>query len=329
MAIHPGDRLAGYAVTHLLGRGGMGEVWSATSDEGERVAIKVLLPRAAIKPALVRRFAREAMITRAIQSPFVCELLGDGQTEDGAPFLVFEHLVGETLSQRLRRESSLGWEQTRPIIDDVLSGLEAAHAAGVVHRDLKPSNIFLATLDGGRTQARLLDFGISKIAAPGGDEATSLTAFNATLGSFAYMAPEQVRGSARVDERADLYAAGVIVYRTLTGRLPFDGPTGTIVLALKTTHHPPTLSDATGHPWPAGVEAFVARTLSTAREGRYPTARAALAAWRGVEAFEVPAAAPADGASPFEIDDRSTDVDDPPTMTPHDGTVSDPPVSRR
>src|SRR5277367_2786279 len=107
VAIHPGDILAGYRVTRLLGRGGMGEVWGATSDgAGPRgdVAIKVLLARAAVKPDLVRRFEREAKIASAIKSPFVCHLIEVGETDEGSHILIFEQLTGETLADRLKRE---------------------------------------------------------------------------------------------------------------------------------------------------------------------------------------------------------------------------------
>ena len=148
MAIHPGDILAGYRVTRLLGRGGMGEVWAATREDGARreVAIKVLLARAAMKPDLVRRFEREAKIASAIKSPYVCQLIEVGQADDGAHLLVFEQLSGESLADRLKREQYLPFSEVGPIIADVLQGLVAAHEAGVIHRDLKPGNIFLEQL---------------------------------------------------------------------------------------------------------------------------------------------------------------------------------------
>src|SRR5262245_46914270 len=180
----------------------MGEVWAAVSDDSKReVAIKVLLARAAVKPDLVRRFQREAEIARAIKSPYVCQLLEVAQSEDGAHLLVFERLHGESLADRLKREQYLPLSEVGPIIDDVLQGLVAAHAAGVIHRDLKPGNIFLELTgaapragsdDGARgnrsatapekpERAKILDFGISKLARPSKEEPT-LTAFDATLG---------------------------------------------------------------------------------------------------------------------------------------------------
>src|SRR6185369_13541518 len=166
VAIHPGDILAGYRVTRLLGRGGMGEVWAAVNDDSSReVAIKVLLARAAMKPDLVRRFQREAEIARAIKSPYVCQLLEVAENDEGAHLLVFERLHGESLADRLKREQYLPLSEVGPIIDDVVQGLVAAHAAGVIHRDLKPGNIFLEHMaDPQRPErAKVLDFGISKL----------------------------------------------------------------------------------------------------------------------------------------------------------------------
>ena len=166
MAIHPGDDLAGYRVTRLLGRGGMGEVWAAVDEHHRRdVAIKVLLARAAMKPDLVRRFEREAKIAASIQSPYVCLLLDVATSREGAHLLVFEHLTGESLADRLKREQYLPLSEVGPILDDVLQGLAAAHAAGVIHRDLKPGNIFLEPTGepDRRDRAKILDFGISKL----------------------------------------------------------------------------------------------------------------------------------------------------------------------
>ncbi|KYF81590.1 hypothetical protein BE17_04680 [Sorangium cellulosum] len=144
----------------------MGEVWAATRESDmQQVAIKVLLARAAMKPDLVRRFDREAKIASAIKSPYVCQLLEVNEAADGAHLLVFEQLDGESLADRLKREQYLPFSEVGPIIDDVLQGLVAAHAAGVIHRDLKPGNIYLEHLGlpDRRERAKILDFGISKL----------------------------------------------------------------------------------------------------------------------------------------------------------------------
>ena len=305
MAIHPGDILAGYRVTRLLGRGGMGEVWAAVrpgSNVSGRpdVAIKVLLARAALKPDLVRRFEREARIASAVKSPYVCALIEVAADDDGAPLLVFEHLSGESLADRLKREQYLPFSEVGPIIDDVLQGLCAAHDAGVIHRDLKPGNIFLTRrpdepgeadeADGQRLErAKILDFGISKLRREPGQREPTLTDFNATLGSFAYMAPEQVRGAARADERADIYAVGAVAFRSLSGRLPFEGANAAVLVALKLEKSAPSLAEATGEQWPAGIERFLERALARNREDRFASAAEALDGWRSIHRASRPA----------------------------------------
>jgi serine/threonine protein kinase len=191
----------------------------------------------------------------------------------------------------------------------VLQGLAAAHAAGVIHRDLKPGNIFLEQLSaapasryappsggfgtGGLVPrpddpderfecAKILDFGISKLTHRVKEEPT-LTAFDATLGSFAYMAPEQVRGAARADERADIYAVGAVAFRALSGRLPFEGMTAAMLVSLKLQNSAPTLHEATGDQWPSGLERFLERALDRVTERRFGTALEALAAWRSIQ----------------------------------------------
>jgi serine/threonine protein kinase len=333
VAIHPGDYLARYRVTRLLGRGGMGEVWAAIDDRtGLEVAVKVLLARAAAKPELVRRFEREARIASAIRSPFVCDLVEVAQTPEGTPLLVFEHLRGESLADRLKREQYLPLSEVGPLVDDVLQGLVAAHAAGVVHRDLKPGNIFVERAVESRERAKILDFGISKLARRDGAEPT-LTGFDATLGSFAYMAPEQIRGAARADERADLYALGTVAFRSLAGRLPFEGTTAAALVALKLDRRAPTLEEVTGEKWPVGIERFLERALERQREARFATAEEALAAWRSSQPANITRFGRAMRESLSErseggylFDDDQTVVDGPPDMddVPPDTGAGDP-----
>ncbi|MBW2527086.1 MAG: serine/threonine protein kinase [Deltaproteobacteria bacterium] len=332
MAIHPGDVLAGYRVSQLLGRGGMGEVWAAADQSsGREVAIKVLLPRAALKPDLVLRFEREARAVAAIESPYVCRLHAIERDENGAHLLVFEKLEGESLADRLRRELYLPFAEVGVILEDVWQALAAAHRAGVIHRDLKPGNIFLQWRnDPDRPErAKVLDFGISKLKKTEGEP--SLTDFDATLGSFAYMAPEQVRGAARVDERADIYAAGAVAFRALAGRLPFDGSSAGMIMALKVDRPAPTLSELTGEQWPAGLERFLAQALDRDRDARFATAIEALEAWRAILPLPMPRRPPPAGLSrPFPREDDRTAVDGAPTVAEftRDETWSDEAATR-
>ena len=288
-----GTTLGGiYKMRRLIGSGGMGEVYAAESQSGEKVAIKVLHEKAAQDKDLVARFHREAAIAAQINSPHVANILGAGKDRDGRLWIAFELLSGEGLDERLRREQYLSFADAAPIIDDALQGLSAAHTAGVIHRDIKPANLFIETRrlssreitnDEAQERTRILDFGVSKIRTQKGRKSEpSLTAFDATLGSFAYMAPEQVRGSARVDERADLYALGAVAFRALSGRLPFEGQNALTLIALKLDREPPSLSDTTGDAWPASIEGFLAKMMARDRQGRFASAVEALAAWRKV-----------------------------------------------
>jgi eukaryotic-like serine/threonine-protein kinase len=275
-----------YKVKALIGQGAMGEVYSAHGKAGEEVALKVLHEKAAADPDLVARFQREAQIAARIHSPYVATVLGAGKDRNGRLWIAFERLVGEGLDQRVKREHYLSFSDVAPIVHDALCGLSAAHAAGVIHRDIKPANLFIERLPAPKARAhdertRILDFGVSKFRARGRSD-SSLTAFDATLGSFAYMAPEQVRGSARVDARADLYALGAVMFRVLTGRLPFEGTNPITLIAMKLDREAPSLTVTTGDTWPTTLERLLARMMARDRERRFGSADEAQAAWEDV-----------------------------------------------
>ncbi|WP_394831995.1 serine/threonine protein kinase [Pendulispora rubella] len=306
-----------YKVRQLIGQGGMGEVYAADGKAGEQVALKVLHERAAQDPDLVARFQREASIAAQVQSPYVARILGAGKDRNGRLWIAFERLTGEGLDERLRREQYLSFGDVAPVVDDALQGLDAAHTAGVIHRDIKPANLYVEKrrltakeiADGEpEERTRILDFGISKVRKNRKSE-PSLTAFDATLGSFAYMAPEQVRGSARVDERADLYALGAVAYRALTGRLPFEGTNALTLIALKLDREPPSLAATTGDEWPSGIERFLEKMMARDRERRFRSAAEALEAWRRVwqvmATLQLP---PPSLPTRLERDDDSTQV---------------------
>jgi serine/threonine-protein kinase len=283
-----------YKMRRLIGAGGMGEVYAAEGRGGEKVAIKVLNDKAAQDRDLLARFHREAAIAAQIKSPHIAAILGSGKDPNGRPWIAFEFLSGEGLDERLRREQYLSFADVAPIVDDTLQGLAAAHRAGVIHRDIKPANLFIErrrlsareiAADESDERTRILDFGVSKVRPPKGarrKSEPSLTAYDATLGSFAYMAPEQVRGSARVDERADLYALGAVAFRALSGRLPFEGQNALTLIALKLDRDPPTLSATTGDDWPGSIERFLGKMMARDREKRFASASDALTAWRRV-----------------------------------------------
>ncbi|MEO5730756.1 MAG: serine/threonine-protein kinase [Byssovorax sp.] len=226
MASYPGrpeqgDLIAGkYQVEHVLGEGAMGVVVSALHlTLRQRVAIKILLPQAMERPEGIARFLREARAAAAVQSEHVARVLDVGTLENGIPYLVMEHLSGIDFARLLQERGPLPILET---IDFVLQAGEAiaeAHALGIVHRDLKPGNLFLSTRADGSLLVKVLDFGLSKT--PG----EALTAAGVVMGSPQYMPPEQIRGLRSVDQRADVWALGVILYRLLTGLCPFPGST--------------------------------------------------------------------------------------------------------
>ncbi|HTJ46776.1 MAG TPA: serine/threonine-protein kinase [Kofleriaceae bacterium] len=203
--------IAGYRLGVLLGRGAMGEVYEAVAKTGETCAVKMLHPHLADQPQPLRRFLREAEIAASVDCPNIVrvyEVTSDAGGE--LPLIAMERLVGEDLAAMLKREPTLPVARIAELARQVGAGLAAAHDAGIVHRDLKPGNLFAADVGGVRVW-KVLDFGVSKLAAGSG----TLT-HGHVIGTPAYMAPEQARGG-EVDGRADLYALGVIAYRAITG----------------------------------------------------------------------------------------------------------------
>ncbi len=230
-----------YEVRGTLGHGAMGLVFEAHHRLlDKRVAIKVLRPELSENDELRSRFEAEARSAAAIGHPNIVSVTDMGRTADGALYFVMDRLMGETLGDRLHRKGRLDAATAVAVAVEVLSGLEAAHALGLVHRDLKPENIFLAVSPGGRETAKILDFGVAKALATVGRRASG-TQVGMALGTPEYMAPEQARGAADLDARVDLYAMGVILYRMLSGRNPFTGDNALAVLTAMLTMDPPSL----------------------------------------------------------------------------------------
>ena len=215
-----GEMVAGrYRIERPLGEGGMAQVFQATDlAGGAAVALKILRREVAESPEAVRRLRQEGEVLSQLQHPAIVSVHTYGQLESGQLFLAMELLEGETLRERLRRETRLDPEPLAPVVAGIVAGLEAAHGAGVVHRDLKPDNVFLARLPGQTGfQVKILDFGISKVA--GGDR---LTRTGQVLGTPRYMAPEHFLRR-QLGPQTDVFALASTFYEMLAGRRAIPG----------------------------------------------------------------------------------------------------------
>jgi eukaryotic-like serine/threonine-protein kinase len=229
-----------YRLLAHLASGGMGAVFEAEHVRMEKiVAVKVLRPELSTSEEIAERFRREARIYASLEHPNIVRVGDFGRTPDGILFLAMEYLEGESLRARLDREGALAMEDALPILIDIASALGAAHQRGIVHRDLKPENIHLAQTRQ-PVLVKVLDFGIAKIIrATGGD----ITRHGSVLGTPKYIAPEQAVGMA-VDARADVYALGMLAWRMLGGRHPFEGLEPMELLLAQATQPVPSLAEA-------------------------------------------------------------------------------------
>jgi hypothetical protein len=258
------DTMAGnYRLVAKLGAGGMGDVYKAIhATIGSKVAIKVL--HATSDPDSEERFLREAKAVNLIEHDGVVKVLDAGRLASGRPFLVMELLDGDALSE-LQKANALAPVDACLVMADVLDALSAAHAASVIHRDLKPANIFRTR--SGRTV--VLDFGIAKLLAADGP--ARLTMSGSAIGTPAYMAPEQI-GDRDVGPPADLYAAGVVLFELLCGRLPFDG--GTVDILNGHLERSPPPPRALRPELPAAISELLLRALEKEPAKRFPSAAA-------------------------------------------------------
>jgi len=260
-----------YKLLRLLGDGGMGSVYEAEHiDLGTHVAIKVLHGDLARKPGLIDRFLQEARVSAQIRSAHVVHVTDVERTPDGIAYLVMELLQGEPLANVQKREKKLSVETASAYTVQILQGLEAAHALGVVHLDLKTYNVFV-TFEAGKPVLKLIDFGIAKLRREG-ETTKNLTVAGMLMGTPEYMAPEQAYSADKVDVRADLYAVGVMMYEMLSGRTPVGGSDDPRVLVLKVERGEvePLVQAAPGiQPQLAG---FVHRAMAPKPEMRFANA---------------------------------------------------------
>ena len=264
-----GETISHYKILSRLGAGGMGVVYEAEDTRlGRKVAIKFLSDDAHANADAIQRFQREARVISSLNHPYICTLYDIG-THDGKQFMVMELLDGQSLKDRIAR-GSLPLDEVLELGAQMADALDAAHAQGVVHRDIKPANLFVTK----RGSIKVLDFGVAKLGEGGRTDpgatiggTDQLTTIGTTIGTVAYMSPEQARGQ-EIDARSDLFSAGVVLYEMVAGQLPFQGATvGTIFENLLTKPAAPPSSLKAGIP--AELDHVIMKALEKDRETRY------------------------------------------------------------
>ena len=301
-----GDEFAGYRIEQTLGRGGMGILYLAVEPGLERrVALKLIAPEAAADEVFSRRFAEESRIAASIEHPNVVPIYAAGE-EDGVPYIAMRYVSGSDLGRRIGREGRLEPAGAAALIAQIANGLDAIHAAGLVHRDVKPANVLLSGATGD-DHAYITDFGVARNVAT----KSGLTQTGRFVGTLDYVAPEQISGE-QVDARSDVYALGCLLFKLLTGEVPFpkDGEAARLYAHLNDPPPAPSLYAPTV---PMALDDVVIRAMSKEPGDRYPSAgdlgRAALAALSG-ERPTVPERAVATGAAAT----RESVAPEPPTV---------------
>src|SRR5882724_10223463 len=269
-----GRTISHYHITSHLGEGGMGVVYEAEDTNlGRHVALKFLTPAMAGDESLLQRFQREARAASALNHPNICTIHGIEQHES-EHFIVMELLDGESLADRIRR-GPLDIDSILTLGVQLADALESAHSKGIVHRDLKPANIFVTS----RGQAKILDFGVAKIDRRNDTDPNSmvatvrkdqLTSAGATIGTVAYMSPEQARGEI-TDARTDLFSIGTVLYQMATGILPFQGETSAVVFDA-ILNRDPTPVTLLNQSLPPELNRIIGQALEKDRDLRYQIA---------------------------------------------------------
>jgi eukaryotic-like serine/threonine-protein kinase len=274
MSLQPSN-LSDFRMEGALGSGATSRVLEAVHiASGRKVAIKLLdPPEEELATELRERFAREAWVLSSVASRHIGRILGFG-FELGQPFLVLEHLDGETLDARVKREGAVSLAVMRPWIAQLIMAVRDFHALGIIHRDLKPANIFLQRT-GTESIVKVIDFGLARSSEANG----ALTNSQQVLGSVGYMAPEQFIDAQSVGPSADVYAVGSVIFRCLTGQLPFMSRSIDAVIRLKLERDPPLLSSTDRGPKIRSLDGFVARAMAKDPGTRFQSAKEMLDAW--------------------------------------------------
>lgn len=261
-----GKQLDRYQVQALLGVGGFGAVYRAKHVHTDAVvALKVLKAQLNADQRMLDRFLREAKAAASVGSDHIVRVL-DAGLANGQAFLALEYLDGWDLKELSHREGPLAPQRVAMLVGQVLDGLEAAHARGIVHRDMKPANVFVVG-----ERVKILDFGISKMHGSDGTP-SGLTMTGMAMGTPSYMSPEQFFDAKAVDARADLYSVGVMLYELLGGRLPFDADSYAALIVKVKTETPVPLALVRPE-LPPALAAVVDRALSKEKEHRFASAK--------------------------------------------------------
>ncbi|HEY7375744.1 MAG TPA: serine/threonine-protein kinase, partial [Polyangia bacterium] len=294
-----GEALGNYTLTAKLGSGTMGVVFRAEHGRIARTAaIKVLIPELAQNASAVQRFFTEARATSLIRHPGIVDVFDCDVDAAGHAYIVMEHLDGETLAERLRRRERLPWREACEIARQVAEAIAAAHDRGIVHRDLKPENVFLVRDPAAAERVaavKVLDFGIAKLLAA--DASARLTMRGMVLGTPEYMAPEQCGGSEAIDERADIYALGCILFEMLSGEPPFMGEAIQELLAAHLYRAAPSIGEQVPG-LPVWLADLVTGMLAKQRDDRPPSMRGVAGALGERERAREPAREQARQAAP-------------------------------
>jgi len=273
----PGQDLVGqvladrYHVMKKLGEGGMGQVYLAEHVKmGRKSAIKVLNPSMVYDPDAVARFNREAANASRISHPSVCAIYDFGETPEGLIYLAMEFVEGQPLTEVLKREGALPVARAVAIFAQVAGALHAAHDLGIVHRDLKPDNVMIARARDGTDVVKVVDFGIAKLV--GSDASQEVTKTGLVIGTPEFMSPEQLSGD-KLDGRSDIYSLGLVFFKMLTGRLPFEAGTVQETLIQRLTEEPAKLAAARPDlRFPPGLQETLDSALARTPVARYQSA---------------------------------------------------------
>jgi len=259
-----------YDIIDVIGHGGMGVVYKGRQVLMDRtVAIKMLQSQHIADSMSVKRFHQEGKAASKMNHPHVITVYDFGVTPtSGQPFIVMDYLLGTDLSQIIKDEGQLGVERSLKILAQSTDALDHAHRMGVIHRDLKPSNIMLIDYEDEKDYVKVVDFGVAKLISAGGEQ-QRLTQMGEVCGSPVYMSPEQCQGL-ELDSRSDIYSMGIVIYETLTGRLPILGKTMVETMSKHITEAPPRFTEVRPDLYiPERLEAVVFKALSKNRDDRH------------------------------------------------------------